>query len=116
MNETKSDHSSSSVSSDAASKFEAQEPWNIDPRKAPDEETHKKLQEAIDEWVQTIQKNIYELLKENGVEKFQMVFYHPGTKELVILNKGSLLESTVIAKEAYIAMKTQVNKLIDTSI
>lgn len=111
MDETKNDNSSPSTSSDAANKFEAQKPWNINPNRAPDKETHKKLQETIDEWVQAIQKNVHELLKENGVEKFQIVFHHPGTKELVILNKGSLLENTIIAKEAYIAMKTQINKL-----
>lgn len=83
----------------------------LDIRKAKDNKEFEEMQAQIDAWVKRIQEEASVLLAKHGIEKFSLGFHHPGSGELIILNKGSLLETTVIARDVYVALKNQVDKL-----
>lgn len=97
--------------SDSEHNFANEQPWNIDPSKITDQQQLKQAQDRIDEWVQQLQKDISELLEKNGIEKYNLGFNHPASGDLIMINRGSLLEAAVISKQVYVSMKTQIDKL-----
>ena len=90
--------------------FDEKAPWSIDPREIHTEETRKTAEELIDEWVQKIQKDVSEMLKENHVEEFVIAFKHPASEQLVLLSKGSPYDTAVLATDTARTLKTRVLK------
>jgi hypothetical protein len=90
--------------------------WSLDPRKIDDEETKKKAEQLIDLWVQKIQKDVSEMLKEHHVEQFVCSIQHPGSEQLVLLSKGTPYELAVLSHDTANTLKTRVLQRIGINV
>jgi hypothetical protein len=83
-------------------------PPEIDFEKITDENEKKAAAMAIKEWLQEIQKEVSDILEKKGVHVFQLSVLHEGTKNPLVLWKGSIYGAAKIAKHAASALKSQV--------
>jgi hypothetical protein len=77
--------------------------WRVE-----DKQHRETLQQHVDTWMEEIQKDISELLKERGIEKFQLSFIHKGTNSPMMMIRGGLFECAKLAVSAANELKKQV--------
>jgi hypothetical protein len=87
-------------------------PQHINWPKIEDNDIRNKAEKIIDEWLNTIHKDISELLEKHDLTVYQISFIHPGTKTPILLTRGDLLQTAILAATATRQLKTQIDERI----
>ena len=87
-------------------------PWELNTDNIKDEESAKKAEAQMNEWLEKLQKDLHELFTKNGIETFELDFIHIGTKTPILLTKG---HNYIVAKLALHAA-TETKKRVEEEL
>lgn len=85
-------------------------PCDIDPRKILNPELQLLAKERLDKWVENIQEKVYSLLEENGIETYELCFYHKGTGTPILNARGTNYNVAKLAVSAARSLKKQIDE------
>ena len=69
-----------------------------------------KAKQRLDEWIEKIQKDVSNVLEENGVTTYEICFYHKGTGTPIIAARGTTYGVAKLAVAAARSLKKQVDE------
>ena len=87
-------------------------PQHINWLEIKDSDTNNEVDKIISNWLDEIHKNISELLEKHDLTVYQISFIHPGTKNPILLTRGDLLQTTILAATATRQLKAQINERV----
>lgn len=87
-------------------------PQHINWLNIKDSNTRNEADEVISNWLDGIHKDISELLEKHDLTVYQISFVHPGTKNPILLTRGDLLQTTILAATATRQLKAQIDERI----
>jgi TPP-dependent indolepyruvate ferredoxin oxidoreductase alpha subunit len=90
------------------SNFNNLKPWEIDPRKIENVDDRKKAVIVLEEWLDTVQKQVSEVLSKHGVTTFQMSILHPCMKTPFVMGNGNNYTCAKIARAAALVLRDRV--------
>ena len=80
-------------------------PWGLDIEECKTEEEIKHAQEAMNIWIDSINKEIHEVLKKYNINVYQLSFWPIGIKIPIILASGDAYYTARLAAHAQAALE-----------
>ena len=93
---------------DAISLLDNLHPSKINWGNISDDNQKKIAQEAIDKWIDTLHKDVSELLGKHGITKYQLSFLHEGSRSPMLIVRGNTYDAAKLAVVAARSLRDRV--------
>lgn len=95
---------------DQQSQIKPLPPWGIDLESCKTDDEIKNGEKAFNSWLETISKEVHEILKKHDVNAYQISFKHPCIQIPIVLAKGHSYTVTKLAAHATMMLKERVDQ------
>lgn len=92
----------------------ALKPQYINLKEIKDDRERIEAENILDKWVENIYKDISNLLEKYDLNIYQLSFLHPGTRNPILLARGDLFQTAILATTAARQLKTQIDEKLKT--